>query len=419
MIVYPKELDPIFKTFALQKINAIIVGGFVRDSLLGLSSKDIDIELYGADSLTRVEKILSSFGKTNSVGKSFGVCKLVYKAYDLDFSLPRKENKIASGHKGFEITTEKILEFKEAALRRDFTINAIGFDVGTKKLLDPFGGIEDLQKRVLKAVNAKSFIEDPLRLLRGVGFSARYDLKLDDELVLLFKRMIIEKQLDELPKERIFTEIEKIILKSSMPSKAFFLLESLGAWSFFKEFASLSQEQTKATFQSLDTLKRANISDKKETNILGFSLLCRFFNDLQTQSFLSRVTNETDFIKKIEKLLKVVKNSDFGTISDYFIYQLASKIEIRFLLIFLRSIGFDDEKYENIKKSAITLGVYTNPLPALLRGKDLLAMGLKPSKEFSSLLSKCYEAQMQGVFSTKDAAVVWMQNRLLNGDKGL
>ncbi|HIP14674.1 MAG TPA: CCA tRNA nucleotidyltransferase, partial [Sulfurimonas autotrophica] len=114
MITYPQSLNTIFNKLYKYHIQPVIVGGYIRDALVDIPSNDIDIELYGIDSLQKVEKILQEFGKINSVGKSFGVCKLLYKNLDLDFSLPRKDNKIASGHQGFQIIIDTHLNFKTA-----------------------------------------------------------------------------------------------------------------------------------------------------------------------------------------------------------------------------------------------------------------------------------------------------------------
>jgi len=161
MIEYPKELDAIFNKLATNQLKPVIVGGYVRDSLLQIQSKDIDIEVYGVNSFETLEKILYEFGSVNSVGKSFGVCKLSYKGYDLDFSLPREDNKTASGHKGFKIITKVNISYKDAAIRRDFTINSMGYDLINKTLLDPFNGLKDLKNKTLNAVNEDTFVEDP------------------------------------------------------------------------------------------------------------------------------------------------------------------------------------------------------------------------------------------------------------------
>jgi len=209
LIEYPTNLNVIFNKLALFHIKPIIVGGFIRDSLLNISSKDIDIELYGVSHLDKVQEILKEFGDVNSVGKSFGVCKLKYNELDIDFSLPRLESKESEGHRGFIVKTLQNIDFKTAASRRDFTINSMGYDVQEKKLLDPFNGLIDLKNSILRAVNNRTFIEDPLRILRAVQFSARFNFKLNKNLFSLCYEMIQKSMLNELSHERVFDEVYK------------------------------------------------------------------------------------------------------------------------------------------------------------------------------------------------------------------
>ena len=154
--------------------RALIVGGWVRDKLLGRDAKDIDLEVYGL-SADRLKDVLAAFGSVNTVGESF----TVYKVADLDVSLPRRESKVGRGHRGFEVTGDPHLSVEEAARRRDFTINAIAWDPLTGEYLDPHDGRADLERRVLRAVDVRTFGEDSLRVLRAVQFAARFDCTLD------------------------------------------------------------------------------------------------------------------------------------------------------------------------------------------------------------------------------------------------
>ena len=129
--------------------RAFLVGGWVRDAMLGKSCRDYDIEVYdmAQDALV---PLLSKYGRTNLVGKAFGVIHLAMKGLSLDFSFPRTENKVGYGHRGFVVHTDEKLSFKEAALRRDFTINAMGMELPELTLCDPYGGVDDLKAHRLK-----------------------------------------------------------------------------------------------------------------------------------------------------------------------------------------------------------------------------------------------------------------------------
>ena len=409
MMKYPKSLDTIFNKLYENDITPVIVGGYVRDIFLGIDSNDIDIELYGAASLDKIEKILQEFGNVNSVGKSFGVCKLLYKNLDLDFSLPRRDSKITSGHQGFDISVDTNLDFTTAASRRDFTINAMGYDVKKKKILDPFGGKKDLKNKILRAVDNKKFQEDPLRVLRAVVFASRFAMKLDNSLELTCKQMIEDRLLEELPKERIFDEIKKLLLKSDKPSIGFYLLKELGVFSYFKEFQTLDAQEYKEIIHALDTLKNLYITNDKEFVILALALLTSKFTDIQTQTFLQRMTNEKKLIEKILTLHQIDFNLE--EFSDYDIYTLATKIDIEFYSHYLHVTQDKRQNIENLRKKAKKLGVLHNPAPALIKGKDLLRLGLQPSKEFSNILSSAYEAQIQNKFKDKTDAMKWLNSR--------
>src|SRR3954469_15683542 len=158
--------------------QAFIVGGCVRDWLLGCPIKDCDIEVFGLN-YNQLSSALSRWGKIDLVGRSFGVVKLTLpNGPTFDFTIPRKDSKVAPGHKGFEISFDPSITPEEAAARRDFTINSLMFNPRTRQLLDFFGGESDLRNGILRHTSA-AFIEDPLRVLRGMQFAARFNLKTD------------------------------------------------------------------------------------------------------------------------------------------------------------------------------------------------------------------------------------------------
>jgi len=403
---YPEPLNTIFKKLHQAKIKAVIVGGYVRDRLLNIPSKDIDIELYNVSSLQKIETVLAEFGTLNSVGKSFGVVKLTYKGFDLDFSLPRSDNKSAKGHRGFEITIDPSLTFKEAASRRDFTINAIGYDTLEKKILDPYRGREDLFEKRLKAVDLEKFSEDPLRILRAVVFTSRFDLQIDPKLLKLCQKMIDEQLLLELPKERIFEELKKLLLKSKKPSKGFYLLEELHAFQFFKEFLTLSEEIKRSLFAMVDrAVLTTEHNTQKEKLIIMLALLTSKFSQKDQISFLQRVTDEKRVIDYVSRLTSI--EVEIETVNDYRLYKLATKIEFNILLPYLYACYPEKkEQLDKIQKRVKELHIFTKPLPPLVRGSDLIDAGYKPSKDFKKILDELYEKQMQGAVRTKEEALL-------------
>ncbi|MEM7231251.1 MAG: hypothetical protein AAF517_03700, partial [Planctomycetota bacterium] len=152
--------------------RALLVGGFVRDQLLGVASKDYDIEVYDLE-LAALEAVLGRFGEVIKIGRAFGVLQV--KGLEVDFALPRRDSKTGAGHRGFVVELDPTLEYEEAARRRDLTINSIALDVNTGEVLDPHGGREDLEAKRLRATDPNHFSEDPLRGLRVAQFAARFE----------------------------------------------------------------------------------------------------------------------------------------------------------------------------------------------------------------------------------------------------
>ena len=214
--------------------RAILVGGWVRDHKLGKQSKDIDIEIYGLDART-VEETLAQFGEVISIGRAFGVFRI--KGMNTDFSLPRTDNKVSEGHRGFEVKTDPGISFEQASRRRDLTVNAMGIEILTGDLLDPHMGMEDLKNKRLKATDAKHFGEDPLRALRVAQLSARLEMRPDEELTDL----CAQTDLSELPAERIFEEMSKLLLRSEKPSIGLDVLEGTKLLKFFPEIEALKE----------------------------------------------------------------------------------------------------------------------------------------------------------------------------------
>lgn len=411
MIQYPEKLNLIFRKLELYNIKPIIVGGYIRDSLLQIESKDIDIELYNICSYESLEKILQEFGSVNSVGKSFGVCKLDFEGLDLDFSLPRIDSKIANGHTGFKVQTYSNMNFTTASRRRDFTINSIGYDVLNKKLLDPNNGIQDLKDKILHPVDKNTFIEDPLRVLRAVQFSARFEFVLSQELFTLCSDMLKNSCLNELPRERIFTEIEKLLLKSSKISIGLELLKELGALEYFSELKSLNTQEWEDTLFALDKMAKQKSINNKKNIILMLTILSFKLEKNLAISFIIKLSEEKDLIKNILALResKIEKN-----MTNYQLYSLAQRVNLNDIITlysFLDAVHL--QEYIELKQRAKKLNILNNKLTPILQGRDLISSGLQASPDFSTYLDKAYEAQKNELFKNHKDALKWLKIELL------
>src|SRR5215475_3892570 len=201
--------------------RALLVGGCVRDELMGDPPKDWDLEIYGI-SPSNLRELLNRFGTVNVVGEAFTVYKL---GPYLDVSLPRRERKTGRGHRAFFIEGDPTMSVEAAASRRDFTINAILRDPLTGEVLDPFHGREDLANKILRAVSPKTYGEDSLRVLRAAQFAARFEFDINPQTVELSRSL----DLSDLPAERIWGEFEKLLLRARRPSMGIDWLRKLGA----------------------------------------------------------------------------------------------------------------------------------------------------------------------------------------------
>ena len=198
------------------------VGGCVRDELMGIESKDIDVEVHGL-SPDQLEDILEELGSFITVGRSFGVYGI--RGFGLDIAMPRKEKAVGRGHRDFTVDVDPFLGPEKAALRRDFTVNAMMKDVLSEELIDPYGGYGDIKERVLRCVSAETFPEDPLRVLRGAQMAARFGMSVDPGTEELCRQI----SLDTLSAERIMEELKKALLKAPKPSVFFRVLRRMDA----------------------------------------------------------------------------------------------------------------------------------------------------------------------------------------------
>ncbi len=217
----PEKVLRLARTVQTAGGRALLVGGCVRDALMGQAAKDWDVEVYGVEPAA-LRELLSRFGRVDTVGEAFTVYKL---GAHLDVSLPRRERKAGRGHRGFVIAGDPHMEIAEAARRRDFTINAILADPLTGEIIDPYNGRADLACKLLRAIAPDTFIEDSLRVLRAAQFAARFEFDIEPATVELCRTI----DLTDLPAERIWGELEKLLLHATRPSIGCEWLAKLGA----------------------------------------------------------------------------------------------------------------------------------------------------------------------------------------------
>ena len=397
--------------------RAFLVGGWVRDALLGKSCRDYDVEVYdmAQDALV---PILSKYGRTNLVGKAFGVIHLAMKGLSLDFSFPRTESKVGYGHRGFVVHTDEKLSFKEAALRRDFTINAMGMELPELTLCDPYGGIDDLKTHTLRHVGP-AFAEDSLRILRGVQFASRFGCTLAPSTVELCRTL----SLDDLSVERLFEEFKKWLLKPGKPSLGLKAFLDIKLDEYFPEIHPF-----KNSWETLGTIldNMAPLRDSSglpEARVMEFAFAALLCGSAETAlKFLERITNETHLLKVVPLLLKAYQELDTAIVNDApSLRRLAVKLDgLKLLCLLVRctpgEFFADSAEGENFAEKLWNAASELNLMDAApqpyLMGKMLMDMGVKPGKQMGEIIKKSFELQLDGKINNAEEAVAWAKSCL-------
>jgi tRNA nucleotidyltransferase (CCA-adding enzyme) len=432
--------------------QALLVGGCVRDRLLGRAVKDWDVEVYGVEPRA-LRELLDRMGRVNVVGEAFTVYKL---GHDLDVSIPRRERKAGHGHRGFVIEGDPSMPVAEATRRRDFTINAILEDPLTGELLDPFGGRADIERKLIRAVAPETFVEDSLRVLRAAQFAARFEFEIEPATVELCRSI----DLTDLPPERVWGELEKLLLGARRPSIGFEWLDKLGATAqLFPEIEALKgvpQEEEWHPEGPVDThtwlvLDRArelvdDLDYPRQVTVM-LAALCHDFGKPATSEFIEgRVRSrghEEAGVAPTEKFLDRLKMftlegydaraqtvalvrdhlkpGEFYRLRDHVgdgaFRRLARRCELELLYRVAKadSLGrnapwvprekwFTADAQEWFIKRARELAVATKPPAPVLMGRHLIEMGLKPSPVFGKILEAVYEMQLDNCVRTLEEA---------------
>jgi len=464
MMQLPEILYTLSSKLKDRNAKAIVVGGSVRDHFLDLPIKDYDVEVYGLESLDVLEGILSTYGSVNLVGKSFGVLKFVYEEEEYDFSFPRTETKTAKGHTGFDVEVDGTLSFKAAARRRDFSINAMGYDIEARSFIDPYDGLSSIEKKELKHIDDDTFIEDPLRVYRAVQFAARFAYVLAPQTKKLCKKMVADGMLEELPKERVYGEWQKLLLKAIKPSVGFELMRELGILeAYFPELHALigvpqspqwhpEGDVWVHTMMTVDAMhqllaKSSKSYTKKEQLKFYFAILCHDLGKAThtsieedgriraigheeagvqpTEQLMLRLTDEHTFITSILPLVEHhLKPSQFyaGKAKSAAIRRLANKVNIEELIIVAEADFLGRTTEESLagiyhagawlKEKAKVLNVMQKPLENLLQGRDLIALGLAPSVVFKTILDDVYEQMLEGKLNTHEEALTYVREKI-------
>lgn len=423
----------------------VLVGGTVRDLLWNIESKDIDVEVFELP-LEKLLPVLSELGKVSVVGQSFGVIKVRINGEEFDFSVT--ENISATS-------------FDEAANRRDFTINAMGIDLMTGEVLDPSNGTLDLMEKTLRVVNPDTFIEDPLRVLRGVQFSARFGLSLPEDTINLFRSLLDE--LVELPKERVFGELKKLLLKAEKPSIGLQVAKDVGV--IRKLFPELHHLQGvpqdpkwhpegdvwNHTLLVVDEAAKLKCGDEFQDLCLMLAALCHDFGKPVTikrinerwifhghaeageelaKGFLERITNEKEVLAKVVALvgkhlhpMTLFHSEQQQKVGNGAIRRLSMKVDIPLLVKLAeadhfgrgeevtRGTRFEAGEWLLKRSEMLNMDNTLKPEP-ILQGRHLIKLGMEPGETFGNILKQVYELQLDDRITCLEEALEWVKNNL-------
>lgn len=411
--------------------RAFYVGGFVRDKILGIDNKDVDMEVHGIKPEELLD-ILTEVGEPLSYGRSFGIYSL--RGHDIDVAMPRRERAIGKGHRDFEVLVDPFIGTEAAARRRDFTINAIMEDVLTGELVDHFGGMQDLKKGIIRHIDTETFVEDPLRVFRGAQFASRFGFSVADETLELCRGM----DLSSLSRERVEDELKKALLKGKKPSIFFEVLRRAGgldAW--FPELKALIGLEQDPKFHpegdvwthTMVVLDRAAAYRSVAEKPYAFMLLALthdFGKALTTEKingrihsydheikgltlieeFLRRITNEKDVISYVLNMVPLHMKPNVAAASKSAVKvtnRMFDRAEAPVDLIYFAMsdkpvmsgdnpfTGDPDFLFERYKIYKETLA------KPYVTGRDLVEAGLEPGEYFSEVLAYAHKLRLAGI----------------------
>lgn len=454
MITTPKNVRNLAECVERSGGRAMLVGGCVRDALMGVEPKDWDVEVYGI-APEKLREILESFGQVNVVGEAFTVYKL---GNDLDVSIPRRDRKVGHGHRGFVVEGDPDMSFEESCSRRDFTVNAILKDPLTREIVDPFNGRADIEKKILRHVSSDTFAEDSLRVLRAAQFAARLEFDIAPETVSICKTIDVT----DLPKERIWGELEKLLLKARRPSIGLKWLYDLRVVDqIFPEMEALVGVPQEAEWHpegnvDVHTLmvvdEARNLIDdlpyERQVAVMIGALAHDFGKPPTTEfmdgrwrshshdeagveptlAFLDTLgiftLNGFDVRNQIVQLVRYhLKPGEYykakSPVGDGAFRRLARKVEPDLLYRVAKadSLGrnpdwlpkekwFGSEAQEWFIEKVRALQIERKAPEPILMGRHLIEMGMSPSPEFKKVIDAVYEMQLDGKITNLEEAIL-------------
>lgn len=443
----PPLAPELCQEFAHHGGRAFLVGGCVRDLVLGHPPKDVDIEVYGIEA-EKLAALLAELGRVELVGRQFGVFKLWRNGHETDIALPRTETKTEAGHRGFDVTPDPFATPEAASLRRDFTINAMMYDPIKDELLDLHGGCNDLQKGILRHVSP-AFAEDPLRVLRAMQFAARFDLSLHPDTATLCKSLLNEAQ--TLPPARIWIEWQKWC-HAPAPSKGLEVLRQSGWVDLYPELEAMIDcpqdprwhpegdvwvHTLQVVNQAAAIALRYGWEDFVRETLLLAALChdlgkpaCTFSDDhgiirspghsqegmADSERFLNRINAPKRHIATILPLVQEHMTHMHGDATPRAVRHLSERLEPASIELWEALVEADASgrtpappsrpAIEWLKR-AIRMQSHKRKPEPIVTGNMLIGLGITPGPEMGKLLDQAYRAQLDGSFTNEEGGRQW------------
>lgn len=375
--------------------RALLVGGGVRDWLLGRPQNDWDVEVFGIPEAD-LQALLERIGRVNAVGKSFGVFRLGKGGLEIEVSLPRRDSKVGPGHRGIAVVGDPGMSFVEAARRRDLTVNAMLYDPLTDELIDPWNGREDIERRVLRAVDAETFLEDPLRALRVVQLASRLCFEVDPSLVALCE----QAALDELPAERVQGEWVKLLLKGSDVARG---MDVARRGRILARVFPEAPDPDDAALQRAVPIREALDPEGRRLAVMLATWLHAATPE-QAERTLDRLwLHKWKGYPLRERVLEAVARWQDRASTDAELRWLSTRADT-LVALGVREAVTADPKVADLRLRAVALGLADGRPEPILKGRHLGALGVRPGPAMGKLLDHVYAKQLDGDVTDLDGA---------------
>lgn len=430
---FSNNLEDLLKILADNGAKVYLVGGAVRDIAMGNSNiKDYDFEVFHID-----PDELSNILNCELSGNNFGVFNLIVDGIEVQFSIPRSENKVGIGYNGFEVEFDPYMSLEVAARRRDFTINALYIDCEDRNtIIDPFGGLNDIKSKLLTPVSNEVFAEDPVRLLRAIQFAARFGFIINFPIEEYVSQL--ENELNNESIERFVIELEKMFDKGKSIVGFEYLqyFSSVNSLNFIADMIMTEHCQiyhqegnvwihTLKVIEELLVLRNFGYKVSKE---LFYAALFHDWGKVYTSEFkvfidgkkrITAINHETEserlFQNWCDEYAPNFERKMRRTISNLIQHHMVSinkikKFSVQYgvefakqlcLLIYADQMG---RIPNNESKAQEMLKLYIwfnegNKIEPIVTGQTLINMGYTPNKEFGKWLDILLDMQIRAVLS--------------------